>query len=73
MHTIRNLTNNFWNNILGDSMVLVLEFRSVEEINKYLQGKKLPQFDITPVQRMFENPNTKLLTSCMSYVLVIND
>ena len=56
-------------------MVKVMEFRDVSHINDYLKnrGKIVPQFEIIPVERRFINPNTKLLTSCITYVLVLNE
>lgn len=54
-------------------MVNVKEFKNVDDINAYLSGRRMPQFEIIPIQRNFENPNTKLMTSCMSYILIEND
>ena len=54
-------------------MVEVIEFRDVHELNKYLrEHEHLPQFEIKVVPRQFENPNTKLLTNCLTYVLILN-
>ena len=54
-------------------MVKVIEFRDVHELNKYLDNEKhLPQFEIKVVPRQFENPSTKLLTNCLTYVLILN-
>jgi hypothetical protein len=54
-------------------MVRVLEFKNVDLLNDYLKDNvMISRFDIIPVSRLFENPNTKLITSCMTYVLIMN-
>lgn len=52
-------------------MVEVKEFRNVQELNLYFKDHKLEIFEVIPIARMFENPQTKLLTSTMTYVLVV--
>lgn len=54
-------------------MVEVLEFKNVDELNRYLEHKVFAhQFDIIPVNKMFEHPQTKLIISCITYVVVIS-
>lgn len=54
-------------------MPKVLEFKSVDLLNEYLRNNVMvSKWEIHVVARMFENPNTKLLTSCMSYILIMN-
>jgi hypothetical protein len=53
-------------------MVEVLEFKNVNEINNYLKGKLLPQFEIKPIARTFQHPESKLLVNSISYVLILN-
>jgi hypothetical protein len=54
-------------------MSKVLEFRTVEELNRYLDNNIMKsQWEIKVVARMFESPTTKLLTSCLTYILVMN-
>lgn len=52
-------------------MVEVLEFKNVEELNDYLEITKFPfNFEIIPISRMFEHPQSKLIVSCITYVLI---
>jgi hypothetical protein len=54
-------------------MVKVLEFKSLQDINEYLDNRLMKsQFDIIPVSRMFEHPQTRLIVSCITYVLIEN-
>lgn len=54
-------------------MPKVLEFRNVDELNNFLdKNLMVSRWEVIPISRMFENPTTKLLTSCMTYVLVMN-
>lgn len=54
-------------------MSRVIEFRNVDELNDYLNNNLMvSRWEVIPISRMFENPKTKLLTSCMTYVLVMN-
>lgn len=52
-------------------MTEVLEFKNVNEINKFLEGKvMLTRFEVIPVARTFQHPETKLMVNSISYVLV---
>ena len=54
-------------------MVVVKEFRNLNELNEYLDSiTHMPQFDIKPVSRTFEHPQTKILVNSISYVLILN-
>lgn len=50
------------------------EFKSLEEINNFFKNKSsMIQTEVTPVERRFINPNTKLLTSCITYVVITDE
>lgn len=53
------------------NMVAVMEFKNVDDLNAYLDGRKMPQFEVIPVARMFEHPQTKQLVNSLTYVLVM--
>ena len=55
-------------------MVKVLEFKNVNDINEYFSNHvMMKQFEVIPIERRFTNPNNKLITSCVTYILVMND
>ena len=55
-------------------MVSVLEFKNVNDINEYFsKHTMMKQFEVIPIERRFTNPNNKLITSCVTYILVMND
>lgn len=56
------------------NMVRIQEFKNVNEINEYFDSHKMMhQFEVIPIERRFINPNTKMMTSCMTYVLIMNE
>lgn len=53
-------------------MVEVLEFKGLRELNEYLEGKNFHnEFEIKPVARIFEHPETKLIVNSITYILII--
>ena len=55
-------------------MVSVMEFKNVNDINEYFsKNRMMKQFEVIPIERRFTNPNNKLITSCITYILVMND
>lgn len=54
-------------------MLEVKEFKTVEELNEYLQSDKKIRlsYTVVPLTRMFESPTTKLIVSCITYVLIM--
>lgn len=54
-------------------MTKVFEFKNIREIQDYLDNNLImTRFEIIPVPKMFEHPTTKLIVSCISYILIIN-
>lgn len=54
-------------------MVEIIEFRNVHEINDYFAEHKMTsQFEVKPIQRNFQHPETKLMVSSISYILIKN-
>ena len=53
-------------------MVEVLEFKNINELNNYLHGKLMPQFEVKAVPRTFQHPESKLFVNSISYVLILN-
>lgn len=55
-------------------MVYVMEFKNVDLLNEYFsKHAMIRQFEVIPLERRFTNPNNKLITSCITYVLIMND
>lgn len=53
-------------------MLQVHEFKTIEECNKYLKENRVViSYDIIPISRMFENPTSKLIVSCISYIVIV--
>ena len=52
-------------------MTKVTEFMNVNELNNYLREHIIiHHFEIVPVAKMFEHPTSKLIVSCITYVLI---
>ena len=50
----------------------VKEFRNVTELQDFLDNDKpVSSYQILPVARMFEHPKSKVIVSCVSYILII--
>ena len=55
-------------------MVEVLEFKNIHDLNDWFENHKIPtQFEVIPIARTFQSPETKLFVSAMSYILVRNN
>jgi hypothetical protein len=52
--------------------MIVKEFKNITELQDFLnQDVPLSSYQVLPVARMFEHPKSKLIVSCISYVLII--
>jgi hypothetical protein len=50
----------------------VKEFKNVTELQDFIDSHKaISKYEIIPVARMFEHPQSKLIVSCISYILII--
>ena len=53
------------------TMPKIIEFKNVDEINEYLEHTPMMHhWEVHIIARMFENPSTHLLTSCLTYILI---
>jgi hypothetical protein len=50
----------------------VYEFHNILELNEHLGIYKVDG-EVIPISRTFINPTTKLLTSTMTYILIIHE
>jgi hypothetical protein len=52
-------------------MIEVLEFKGVNDLNDYLgQNRLVGEFNIIPLAREFDNLNTKMKVSTITYILI---
>lgn len=55
-------------------MPKIVEFRDVFDLNEYFSKNiMMHAWEVIPVHRQFTNPKTGLMTSTITYVLIMND